>query len=176
MKCPFCGYVDTFVIDSREAGEQACIRRRRGCSKCEKRFTTYERVEGIDLKVIKKNGLKEDYDREKLRRGIVKATWKRPVSMAHIEEVIDDVERRLRIKKGQEIKSWEIGNLVVNRLRKLDKLSYLLFASVYRDFASIEDFEQELAELKKSGPSPAEQQEQLENSNDTGEPVSVVTH
>lgn len=148
MKCPYCGKADTVVVDSREAEDQSCIRRRRACGSCDKRFTTYERVEGIDLKVIKKDGSKEDFSREKLRRGIVKATWKRPVSMSDIEAMIDDVERKLRQKQSLEVKSWEIGNLVINRLKKVDPLSYLLFASVYRDFDSIEDFAEELSTLQ----------------------------
>lgn len=147
MKCPYCFHQDTSVIDSREAEENSAIRRRRECENCEKRFTTYERVEGIDLKVLKKDGVKENFNREKLKRGIVKATWKRPVSMSDIEEMISEVERRLRLKKTTEVKSWEIGNLVINRLKKIDKLSYLLFASVYRDFDSLEDFKKELDKL-----------------------------
>jgi transcriptional repressor NrdR len=105
-------------------------------------------VEGIDLKIIKKDGSRQEYDREKLKRGIVKATWKRPVSMAEIDQLIDDVESKLRQKQTTEIKSWEIGNLVINRLKKIDTLSYLLFASVYRDFASLEDFHQEIMSLQ----------------------------
>jgi transcriptional repressor NrdR len=105
-------------------------------------------VEGIDLKVIKKNGTKEAFSREKLRRGIVKATWKRPVSMSLVEALLDEVERKLRQKEVCEVKSWEIGNLVINRLKRIDPLSYLLFASVYRDFESIEDFEVEITRLK----------------------------
>jgi transcriptional repressor NrdR len=147
MKCPYCGKPETSVVDSREADDQTSIRRRRSCSVCDKRFTTYERVEGIDLKVIKKDGGREDFSRDKLRRGIVKATWKRPVSMSDIEDMIDEVERRLRQKKSTEVKSWEVGNLVINRLKKLDKLSYLLFASVYRDFDSVEDFQAEISRL-----------------------------
>ena len=147
MKCPYCFSQQTSVIDSREAEDQSSIRRRRKCDDCDKRFTTYERIEGIDLKVIKKDGTKQDFDRDKLRRGIVKATWKRPISMSDIEDLMDDVERRLRLKKTTEIKSWEIGNLVINRLRKVDPLSYLLYSSVYRDFDSLEDFEGELKKL-----------------------------
>jgi transcriptional repressor NrdR len=149
MKCPYCGKADSVVIDSREADDQNKIRRRRACNNCDKRFTTYERVEGLDLKVIKKDGTRQDFSRDKLRRGVVKATWKRPVSMADIDELIDEVERTLRQKESCEVKSWEIGNLVINRLKKTDKLSYLLFASVYRDFDSLEDFEQELLALKQ---------------------------
>lgn len=147
MKCPYCNKPDTAVIDSRETDDQTVIRRRRCCAVCDKRFTTYERVEGIDIKVVKKDGGKEDFDREKLKRGIVKATWKRPVSMADIDELIDEVERRLRLKSSSEVKSWEIGNLVIKRLKKMDKLSYLLFASVYRDFDSLEDFQSEIEKL-----------------------------
>lgn len=149
MKCPYCHKDDSSVIDSREAEGQAAIRRRRECNDCDKRFTTYERVEGIDMKVIKKDGQRENFNRDKLRKGVVKATWKRPVSMADIEELMDEVERKLRLKDSKEVKSWEVGNLVLNRLKKLDSLSYLLFASVYRDFDSLEDFEEELKRLEK---------------------------
>lgn len=147
MKCPYCNKAETNVVDSREAEDQTSIRRRRHCTQCGKRFTTYERVEGIDLKVLKKDGTREDFSREKLRRGITKATWKRPISLANIDELIDEVECRLRQKTSSEVKSWEIGNLVINRLKKVDPLSYLLFASVYRDFESLEDFQQELQKL-----------------------------
>lgn len=147
MKCPYCNKAETSVVDSREAEDQSTIRRRRSCSSCGKRFTTYERIEGIDLKVIKKDGTKEDFKREKLKRGLSKATWKRPISMSDIDELIDEIERKLRQKKSSEVKSWEIGNLVINRLKKLDTLSYLLFASVYRDFDSIDDFKEELDRL-----------------------------
>jgi len=147
MKCPYCGKPQTSVIDSREAREGRSIRRRRQCDICAKRFTTYERIEGIDLKVIKKDGVREDFDREKLKRGLIKATWKRPISMADIEDLIEEVERKLRQKQTTEIKSWEVGNLAINRLKKMDKLSYLLFASVYRDFNSLADFKDEIDKL-----------------------------
>jgi transcriptional repressor NrdR len=148
MKCPYCHHENTSVVDSREAEDQTTIRRRRECNHCEKRFTTYERVEGIDLKVIKKDGSKQDFNRDKLRKGIVKATWKRPVSMSAIDELIDKIEAKLRQKKSSEVKSWEIGNMVINSLKKIDPLSYLLFASVYRDFDSLDDFIQEIEKLK----------------------------
>jgi transcriptional repressor NrdR len=148
MKCPYCNHTETNVIDSRESGDQDAIRRRRVCDKCEKRFTTYERIEGIELKVIKKDGSKQDFSRDKLKRGIVKATWKRPVSLSDIDELIDGIEQKLRLKKTSEVKSWEVGNLVINRLKKLDALSYLLFASVYRDFESVADFVGEIERLK----------------------------
>lgn len=149
MKCPYCGHNETAVIDSRESEEQDAIRRRRSCQKCEKRFTTFEKIQGLELKVVKKDGNREDFDREKLKRGVVKATWKRPISMSDIEDLLDDVERKLRCKQSNEVKSWEIGNLVINRLKKVDALSYLLFASVYRDFESLEDFGIEIARLQQ---------------------------
>jgi transcriptional repressor NrdR len=150
MKCPYCNSSQNCVIDSREAEDKNAIRRRRECDSCKKRFTTYERIEGIDLKVVKKDGNTEDFDREKLKRGIVKATWKRPVSMSDIEDLIENIERKLRSKSSTEVKSWEIGNLAINRLKKIDKLSYLLFASVYRDFRDLEDFASEIDKLIKS--------------------------
>jgi transcriptional repressor NrdR len=149
MKCPYCGKTNTSVVDSREALDETSIRRRRSCDACSKRFTTYERIEGVELKVIKKNGNREDFSRDKLRRGIVKATWKRPVPMSAVEELIEEIERKLLQKEVCEVKSWEIGNLVINRLKKIDPLSYLLFASVYRDFDSLEDFAKELKRLQE---------------------------
>lgn len=147
MQCPFCQHADTAVVDSRDADNGEVTRRRRACDACQKRFTTYEKVEGLDLKVIKKDGSRQEFDREKVKRGLIKATWKRPVSLAQIDDIITEIESKLRLRGGREIKSWEIGNLVINRLRKLDPLAYLLFASVYRDFNSIEDFQQELVKL-----------------------------
>jgi len=123
------------------------MRRRRECPKCSKRFTTYERAEGVDIKVVKKSGKIVDFDREKLKRGIMKATWKRPVSMEQIESMVDEIERILRRKNTTEVRSWEIGNLVINRLKKIDPLAYLLFASVYREFESMGDFEEEIRKL-----------------------------
>ena len=128
MQCPYCHNENTNVLESRITDEGGVMRRRRECSKCGKRFTTYERAEGVDIKVVKKSGKKEDFDREKLRRGIMKATWKRPVSMEQIEEMVDEVEKILRRKTTTEVRSWEIGNLVINRLKKIDPLAYLLFA------------------------------------------------
>jgi transcriptional repressor NrdR len=126
------------------------IRRRRCCDRCEKRFTTYERVEGIDLNVIKKDGTREVFCREKLKKGILKATWKRPVTLEQIDSLVTEVEQKLRLKNSTEVKSWEIGKLVINRLRKIDPLSYLLFASVYRDFQTLNDFEKELKTLMEA--------------------------
>ncbi|HEX9817291.1 MAG TPA: transcriptional regulator NrdR [Patescibacteria group bacterium] len=150
MLCPFCQSEDLAVIDTREAEGGSATRRRRICKTCQRRFTTYERSEGIDLKVIKKGGQTEYFSREKIKRGLVKATWKRPVSIAQIEELINEVESKLRTKGVREVKSWEIGNLVINRLKKLDPLAYLLFATVYRDFDTIEDFKNEIEKLENN--------------------------
>lgn len=150
MRCPYCHHTATSVLESRLTSDTESIRRRRTCDNCGKRFTTYERAEGVDLTVVKKNGEVEPFDREKFRKGIIKATWKRPVSMSDIEELIDDVERRLRVRKTTKIKSWEIGNLVMNRLKKLDPVAYLLFASVYKDFQSLEDFENEIQRIQEN--------------------------
>jgi transcriptional repressor NrdR len=149
MLCPFCQNTSLSVIDTREAEGGEAIRRRRVCKSCERRFTTYERPEGIDLKVIKKSGETEKFSREKIKRGLTKATWKRPVSMGQIEDLINEVEAKLRTKGAKEVKSWEIGNLVINRLKKIDPLSYLLFATVYRDFDSLKDFREEINKLEK---------------------------
>ncbi len=148
MHCPYCNTADTEVIDSRQSEGGESIRRRRMCGECGRRFTTYERPEDLSLKVIKKDGAREDFSRDKIKRGLVKATWKRPVSLEQIDELISEVERRLRAKEVKEVKSWEIGNLVINRLKKVDPVSYLLFACVYRDFDSLEDFEQELVRIR----------------------------
>ena len=155
MKCPFCSHDDTSVLESRVAEDQSSMRRRRQCTKCGKRFTTYERTEGVDLVVVKKGGERQTFDRDKVRKGIMKATWKRPIKMEDIEAVLDDIEQKLRVREDLEVKSWEIGKLVMNRLRKMDPVSYLLFASVYRDFQTIEEFELELVRLKTEKPEKA---------------------
>lgn len=147
MQCPYCQSLDHRVLESRVVEDKKSIRRRRQCDKCHKRFTTYERAEGVDLKVVKKDGKIEDFDREKIRRGLIKATWKRPINSADINAILDEVETKLRLKTATTVKSWEIGNLVIRRLRKLDPLGYLLFASVYRDFTSLEDFKTEIDQL-----------------------------
>ncbi len=149
MQCPYCQDSSTSVLESRLTEDGTTMRRRRVCDKCGKRFTTYERAEGVDIRVIKKSGKVENYDREKLKRGIMKSTWKRPVSQEQVEEMMDEIEQILRRKKSTEVRSWEIGNLVINRLKKLDPLAYLLFASVYREFESLEDFEDEISKLKE---------------------------
>lgn len=149
MKCPFCGRSESSVLESRVSDDEQSIRRRRECQVCQKRFTTYERTEGIDLTVIKKDGSREEFDREKIKKGLMKATWKRPVSIEQIDKLVEEVERMLRRRKRKEIKSWEIGKLVIARLQKLDPVGYLLFASVYHDFQDIADFKREIRQLEK---------------------------
>lgn len=152
MRCPYCASSNNGVLESRESEDGASLRRRRECGSCQKRFTTYERIEGVDLKVMKKDGSLEDFDREKVKRGLIKATWKRPVTLEQIDAIVDEVEKKLRVRTGITVRSYEIGKLVINRLKRLDALGYLLFASVYRDFAGIDDFEKEIQELKKLKP------------------------
>ena len=147
MQCPYCGTTRHGVLESRACEEESSLRRRRRCFACDKRFTTYERVEGIDITIIKKDGTKETFDREKVKKGLLKATWKRPITMDQIEALISEVEMMLRRRKSTEVKSWEVGNLVINRLKKLDKVGYLLFATVYKDFESLGDFEREIQSL-----------------------------
>lgn len=149
MKCPYCGRQQSSVLESRLAEEGQAIRRRRTCEHCQKRFTTYERAEGVDLLIVKKNGQTEPFNREKIHKGITKATWKRPIAMSDIDQIIDDVEQQLRQRKSTKVKSWEVGNLVMDCLRLLDPVAYLLFASVYKDFQSFEDFEQEIEVLRE---------------------------
>lgn len=149
MICPFCSHDGTKVVDKREGDSGKTTRRRRECQKCGRRFTTFERVETLDLLVVKKDGKREPFDRVKLRAGIIKSCEKRPVSAADIEKVIDEIEAELR-KNGQtEVSSKKIGNLVIKKLKKLDEVAYIRFASVYRQFTDISDFEKELSKLSK---------------------------
>ena len=147
MICPFCSNERTRVVDKRETGSGTVTRRRRECLECGKRFTTYERVETLDLYVIKKDGRREPYDRQKLRIGMLKACEKRPISQETINRIIDKIENELRRLKSIEIRSEIVGEKVMRELRKLDKVAYIRFASVYREFADITDFQKELREL-----------------------------
>lgn len=139
MKCPFCGASDTGVLESR-AGEGGEVRRRRECQKCGKRFTTFEKVKGSAIWVIKKDGRREPFDREKIKRGILRAILKRPVSINEVEEVIDEVEREMLRREDAEVPSSAIGNAILKRLKKLDKVAWLRFASVYLEFTDLGDF------------------------------------
>jgi len=146
MQCPYCTASETKVTDKRDSGSVA--RRRRECLKCGKRFTTYERVE-LDLNVIKKDGRREKFSRDKLFAGIDKNLQKRPFTTEQIEQIVDDVEAKIyRIAKDKDIKSTKIGELVMNKLRQVDKVAYIRFAAVYRDFADIDEFKEEIKKLK----------------------------
>jgi len=148
MRCPFCQHADSDVIDTRDTDDYR-IRRRRECNKCKKRFTTYEEVEKEDLFVIKKDGRREKFDRHKLLSGIQKACEKLPVPVEKTEEMANAVESKLRKSGKQEVKTDEIGEIVMERLRKVDEVAYIRFASVYRSFADVESFEQALKNLRK---------------------------
>ncbi len=146
MKCPFCGHENTRVIDSRPAEENNSIRRRRVCDECDKRFTTYEKVETIPLIIIKKDNNRETYDRTKIEGGVLRACHKRPVSAAQIEQVVDAVETEIFNREEKEIPSAVIGELVMDKLKDLDAVAYVRFASVYREFKDVNTF---MDELKK---------------------------
>ena len=150
MKCPYCAHDENQVLDSRDSEDLSSVRRRRECLKCSKRFTTYERVETIDLFVIKKDGRREQFNRNKLLTGIQKACEKRPISMDTIEETANEIEQDLRRRETTEIPSKLIGELVMRRLKVLDKVAYIRFASVYRAFGDVGSFEKEVKNLLKS--------------------------
>ena len=147
MTCPFCGHREDKVIDSRESKEGDVIRRRRECLKCERRFTTYERSDDIPFMVVKRDGRREKFDRQKVLEGLLKACQKRPVSVAKLAEVVDAVESKLAESPDREISTTDIGELVMQRLKTLDKIAYVRFASVYRDFQDVEAFLTELKDL-----------------------------
>lgn len=147
MKCPFCGYADSKVIDSRPAEDGTTIRRRRECLDCQKRFTTYEVIERMPLVVIKRDGSRQSFDRIKIINGLVRACEKRPVTMSQIENVADEVEQELRGRLESEAQSERIGEMVMLRLKNLDEVAYVRFASVYRSFRDIETFMDELAKI-----------------------------
>lgn len=149
MKCPYCKYTESKVIDSRPTVDGESIRRRRICQKCGKRFTTYETIESSSLMVIKKDGSRQQYDREKLMRGILKACQKRPVTKAQMDDLLSDIEKELYDQLKNEVSSMTIGEMVVERLIDIDEVAYIRFASVYRDFNDVDSF---MAELKRIRP------------------------
>lgn len=148
MHCPFCGAVDTKVIDSRLVGDGSQVRRRRQCLECHERFTTFEVAELVMPRVVKSDEIREPFDEEKLRRGMLKALEKRPVSSDDVEAAINQIKSQLRATGEREIPSKEIGNFVMEQLKKLDKVAYIRFASVYRSFEDIRDFGEEIAKLQ----------------------------
>ena len=147
MKCPFCGHPESKVIDSRLAEEGASIRRRRECVTCKRRFTTYETVENLPLMVIKKDGSRQQFDRRKLINGMIRACEKRPVPLTTLEQCADEIEQSLRNSLDQEISTKRIGEQVMERLRLIDEVAYVRFASVYRQFKDINTFMEELSKL-----------------------------
>jgi len=153
MKCPFCAFLEDKVIDSRESREGDAIRRRRQCLKCEKRFTTYERIDEVPYMVVKKDGRREKFDRQKVLNGLLRACEKRPVPMGRLADLVDEVESRITEAADRELSTTEIGEMLVDRLREIDKVAYVRFASVYHDFQDVEAFVTELKDLiqKKRG-------------------------
>ena len=147
MKCPVCGYADSRVVDSRPADDGASIRRRRECSECQKRFTTYETIESLPIVVIKKDNRRESFDREKIIRGILKACEKRAVSEEQMKQTAREIESQLQNQLQQEVTAYRIGELVMEKLRSLDEVAYVRFASVYREFKDISTFMDELKSL-----------------------------
>jgi transcriptional repressor NrdR len=149
MKCPFCNHIEDKVVDSRESREGDAIRRRRQCLGCERRFTTYERIDEVPYMVIKKDGRREKFDRQKVLSGLLKACEKRPVSMGKLAELVDQVEAKVTDSADREISTIEIGEMLMEALRDLDKIAYVRFASVYRDFQDEQAFFNELKNLMR---------------------------
>lgn len=149
MKCPYCGSKDTEVVETRDSEDLETIRRRRECLSCNKRFTTYERIENINLIVIKKDGKREQFDRDKLKSGIIRSCEKTTVSLDDIEKIVTEIERELRGADSVEVESKRIGQMVASRLKTLDKVAYIRFSSVFKRFVDVEDFEKEVKRLIK---------------------------
>lgn len=147
MKCPYCQHIDTEVIETRDSEDLSVTRRRRHCAKCEKRFTTYERMETVPLTVIKNDERRETFDREKLARGIWRASGKTTLKADDVTRIVDEVERELISGDATEVTSKKIGELVAKRLKKIDKIAYIRFSSVFRRFVDVEDFEKEVKKL-----------------------------
>ena len=147
MKCPFCGFLESKVIDSRPAEEGSTIRRRRECLACQKRFTTYEIIEHLPLVVVKRDGSRQTFDRVKLINGMVRACEKRPVSLAQLEKIADEIEQELQSALEREISTVDIGEMVMRRIKEVDEVAYVRFASVYRQFTDINTFMNEIKQL-----------------------------
>ncbi|HZJ77021.1 MAG TPA: transcriptional regulator NrdR [Oscillospiraceae bacterium] len=147
MKCPFCSHNESKVVDSRPTDEGQAIRRRRECMTCTKRFTTYEKIDEIPLIVVKKNGNRESYNKSKILNGVIKACEKRPVSLQDIEELVDGIEKQLYNTMEREITTEFIGNLVIEKIKELDEIAYVRFASVYREFKDINTFMDEVKKI-----------------------------
>ena len=150
MKCPFCGHLHDKVVDSRESKEGDAIRRRRQCLGCQRRFTSYERIDEIPYMVVKKDGRRERFDRQKVLAGILKACEKRPVSMVQLETIADNAEATVQESSEREVSTQTLGAMIMNELKNLDKVAYVRFASVYLDFKDVQEFMSELKELLKT--------------------------
>lgn len=150
MRCPYCHTGDTRVIDKRDDDQLGITKRRRECLKCQKRFTSYERPELLDLVVLKKDGGREAFDRSKIISGIKQATWKRGISDERVDLLVSEIEGELRCRDSVEIPSMDIGNLVMDKLKQIDNVAYIRFASIYRSFADVEDFQKEVRRLLQS--------------------------
>ena len=148
MKCPFCGYIDSKVLDSRHNDDKTAIRRRRECEKCHRRFTTYEKIESIPLMVIKKDGNTESYDRHKIEQGILQACYKRHVTAETIEKAVDEIENEIFALGETEVKSSTIGEIVMDKIKEVDQVAYVRFASVYRQFQDVDTFIEEIKALQ----------------------------
>lgn len=149
MRCPFCTSAESKVIDSRESKKGISIRRRRECLACKRRFTTYEKIEEIPYMVVKKDGSRQPFDSQKLLRGLMKACEKRPIQISQLEEIIEEIESKLQERPEKEMEASEIGEFVMEKLKALDKVAYVRFASVYREFKDVADFKMELETLLK---------------------------
>jgi transcriptional repressor NrdR len=150
MKCPFCGHLQDKVVDSRESKEGDAIRRRRQCLGCQRRFTSYERIDEIPYMVVKKDGRRERFDRQKVLAGLLKACEKRPVSMIQLETIADKAETMVQESSEREVSTRSLGEMIMNELKSLDKVAYVRFASVYLDFKDVQEFMTELKDLLKS--------------------------
>ena len=149
MKCPYCTGTELRVVDKRNTSDDEATRRRRECLSCNKRFTTYERIENVELMITKKDGTRENFDRNKVMNGILKCCAKRPVEQEKIQKIVHEIENELRSKDITEITGKMIGDLVVKKLKRLDKVAYIRFASVYKEFADLDEFQKELEKLLK---------------------------
>ena len=169
MKCPYCSQLETKVLDKRETDNDAVTRRRRQCLTCEKRFTTYEHIEMVDLMIVKKDGSRQQFDRQKLKNGILKACEKRPIDLEKLDTVVSQIEAELLNSDGTEIASAKLGELVMKKLKKLDKVAYIRFASVYRDFADLTEFKEELDRLLAAKDKAEERKEEAKKEETKGQ-------
>ena len=152
MKCPYCSSLEEKVVDSREGKDSLVVRRRRQCQQCMRRFTTYERIEEIHFMVVKKDGRREPFNRQKIMAGLLKAVQKRPVSVSQLEKIVDEIEARLAEKVEREMTAAEIGELIMERLHEIDEVAYVRFASVYRQFRDVSQFVEEVKGLREGRP------------------------